>query len=90
MFIYWVVQGSSFTAICLDNHIILWGIALEIVPLIFIAYTEWGNLVFGTLPVAPEVWLFVLPFALLMLLLEELRKFIVSRIGNRPMILEGT
>jgi sodium/potassium-transporting ATPase subunit alpha len=70
---------SLFSTRLLDNRIILWGIALEIVLLVFIAYTEWGNLIFGTLPLAPELWLFVLPFALGMLLLEELRKFMVAR-----------
>jgi sodium/potassium-transporting ATPase subunit alpha len=70
---------SLFSTRLLDNHIMLWGIALEIVLLAFIAYTEWGNFIFGTLPLAPEVWLFVLPFALGMLLLEEFRKFIATR-----------
>jgi calcium-translocating P-type ATPase len=62
-----------------DNRIILWGIVLEIALLAVIDYTEWGHLIFGTLPLAPEVWLFILPFALGMLLLEELRKFVVAR-----------
>lgn len=70
---------SLFSTRLLDNRIILWGIALEIVLLVFITYTEWGNLIFGTLPLAPEVWLFVLPFALGMLLLEEFRKLMVAR-----------
>lgn len=62
-----------------DNRIILWGIALEIALILIIDYTAWGNLIFGTLPIAPEVWLFILPFALGMLFLEELRKFAVVR-----------
>jgi calcium-translocating P-type ATPase len=71
---------SVFGAHLFDNRIILWGIALEAVLILTIDYTAWGNLVFGTLPIAPEVWLFILPFGLAMLLLEELRKFMVVRL----------
>jgi magnesium-transporting ATPase (P-type) len=67
-----------------DNRIILWGIALEIALILGIVYTPWGNRIFGTLPIAAEVWLFILPFALAMLLLEELRKFLVSHSYTRP------
>jgi len=66
---------SVFGARLFDNRIILWGIALEIILILGIDYTAWGNMVFGTRPIAPDVWLFILPFALAMLLLEELRKF---------------
>jgi len=71
---------SVFGAHLFDNRIILWGIALEAALILVIDYTAWGNLVFGTLPIAPEVWLFILPFGLAMLLLEELRKFMVVRL----------
>ncbi len=71
---------SVFGAGLFDNRIILWGIALEIALILAIDYTAWGNLIFGTVPIAPEVWLFILPFALAMLLLEELRKFAVVRL----------
>jgi sodium/potassium-transporting ATPase subunit alpha len=70
---------SVFGAGLFDNRIILWGIALEIILILGIDYTAWGNMIFGTQPIAPEVWLFILPFALAMLLLEELRKFVVVR-----------
>lgn len=71
---------SVFGAGLFDNRIILWGIALEIILILGIDYTDWGNRVFGTKPIAPEVWLFILPFALAMLLLEELRKFVLARL----------
>ena len=70
---------SLFIAPLLDNHLILWGIALEIVLLLLINYTSSGNHVFGTVPLALETMLMLLPFALAMLLLEELRKFIFIR-----------
>ena len=63
-----------------DNRIILWGIVLEIALILGIDYTTWGNMIFGTPPIAPEAWLFIMPFALGMLLLEELRKFVVVRL----------
>lgn len=70
---------SIFSSQLCDNHVILLGIALEAALVMVIDCTDWGNLVFGTAPIAPEVWLFVLPFALGMLLLEELRKIVVRR-----------
>ena len=72
---------SVFCGRLFDNRIILWGIALEIALVLLIVYTTWGNLIFGTAPIASEVWLFILPFALGMLLLEELRKVVVVRLG---------
>ncbi len=52
---------SVFSGQLFDNRIILWGIALEITLVLVIVYTHWGNLIFGTAPIAPEVWLFMLP-----------------------------
>jgi len=72
---------SLFSGQLFDNRIILWGIALEVALVLVIDYTDWGNLIFGTAPIAPEVWLFVLPFALGMLLLEELRKVVVVKLS---------
>ena len=73
-------ERSVFGAGLFDNRIILWGIALEMTLILGIDYTDWGNMIFGTRPIAPEVWLFILPFALAMLLLEELRKFVFVRL----------
>jgi calcium-translocating P-type ATPase len=58
----------------LGNPLILWGAVLEIGLVLLIDYTAFGNLVFGTAPIGKEVWLFMVPFAVAMLLLEELRK----------------
>jgi sodium/potassium-transporting ATPase subunit alpha len=58
-----------------DNPLILIGIAVELLLMLFIAYTPWGNMIFGTAPLPLEAWLFLLPFALAMLLLEESRKW---------------
>jgi calcium-translocating P-type ATPase len=62
-----------------DNPIILWGITLEIALMVFIDYTPWGNYVFGTAPLDAMTWLVIIPMALVMLILEELRKFSVKQ-----------
>jgi sodium/potassium-transporting ATPase subunit alpha len=53
--------------------------------LLLIIYTPWGNALFGTAPLAPDVWLLVLPLALLMGLLEEARKAIIRWQFKRKM-----
>jgi len=63
-----------------DNRIIFWDVALEIALILNIDYTAWSNMVFGTFSIAPEAGLFILPFVLAMVLLEELRKFVVDRL----------
>ncbi len=57
-----------------DNPLILSGIALEILLIALIDYTPWGQKLFGTASLPAEIWLFILPFAGAMLLLEEMRK----------------
>jgi calcium-translocating P-type ATPase len=57
-----------------DNPLILAGIGVEIVLIVLIDYTAWGQQVFGTAALPAEIWLFMLPFAGLMLLLDEGRK----------------
>ena len=78
-------RDSAFSRGFLNNKLILWGIAAEIVLILLIDYTPWGNLVFGTAPIPIDVWLFVIPFALGMLMLEELRKWWVRKFfGVKP------
>jgi calcium-translocating P-type ATPase len=72
---------SVFSTGLLGNPLILWGVLLEIVLILLIDYTSWGNLLLGTAPIAGHVWLFVAPFAVGLLVLEELRKYLVA--GNR-------
>jgi hypothetical protein len=59
--------------------LILWGVLLEIVLIRLIDYTSWGNLLLGAAPIGGQVWLFVAPFAVGLLVLEELRKRLVGR-----------
>ncbi|MBU0621986.1 MAG: cation-transporting P-type ATPase [Gammaproteobacteria bacterium] len=65
------------------NSMILWGIVFELLLLMFIVYTPWGNALFGTAPLDSGVWLFIVPFGLGMLLLEELRKAVLRRNEKR-------
>ena len=67
-------RESIFAQGLVRNRLILLGIAAEIALILFIDYTPTGNRLFGTAPIALDVWLQVLPFAVVMLLLEELRK----------------
>ena len=48
-----------------------------------IDYTPWGNALFGTAPIPVSVWFFIMPFAVGMLLLEELRKWIMRSRTDR-------
>jgi len=61
------------------NRLIWYAIGFELLLLLLIDYTPWGNKLFGTAPIAAEVWLFIIPFAPGMLLLEELRKTMVRK-----------
>jgi calcium-translocating P-type ATPase len=70
---------SVFSTGLLGNWLILWGVALEIALVLAIGYTPLGKLLFDTSPLAARVWLFVIPFAAAMLILEELRKSFVRR-----------
>ena len=66
------------------NRLIWAGIAAEVAVILAIVYTPAGNWLFGTAPLAGAVWLLMLPFALLMLGAEELRKAIARRSSVGP------
>jgi magnesium-transporting ATPase (P-type) len=72
-------RESAFAFGPAGNRLILWGIAVELALILLIAYTPFGNTIFGTAYIGPEVWLFTLPFAAAMLVLEEARKLFVRR-----------
>jgi magnesium-transporting ATPase (P-type) len=77
---------SVFSMRWFDNPIIVAGVALEIALIIVINYTAWGNVILETAPVPGVLWVFLMPFAAGMLLLEEIRKWIVRRflVGAGP------
>jgi calcium-translocating P-type ATPase len=74
------------------NALIVAGMVIETVLIILITYTPAGNAIFGTSPIELRAWLFMLPFAAVMLIAEECRKWIVRarrsplrRSGHGPM-----
>jgi magnesium-transporting ATPase (P-type) len=70
---------SVFSKGLLGNRLILWGVVLEVALVLLVNYTPWGNAALGTAPLPPEAWLFILPFAVGMVALEELRKWVARR-----------
>jgi magnesium-transporting ATPase (P-type) len=72
-------RESAFRFGLLDNRLILVGIAVELVAILLIDYTAPGQLLLGTWPVPLSAWLFVIPFALGMVILEKIRKWFVRR-----------
>ena len=73
---------SVFVTSPFSNRLIIWGIIVEVALILAIDYTPWGNLVFDTMPLDANVWLYVIPFGVVMLLLEEARKLLVRRLGD--------
>jgi sodium/potassium-transporting ATPase subunit alpha len=77
---------SAWSMGLLRNRLILGGVVLEVVLILLIDYTTCGNAIFGTAPISGYVWLFVMPFAVGLLVLEETRKWLVRRsIGRRSL-----
>jgi len=70
-------RRSAFLSGLFSNKLILAGVAAEVALIALIDYTPWGNSLFGTAPIPWAVWLFIIPFALGSLALEELRKWLV-------------
>jgi calcium-translocating P-type ATPase len=76
-------RESAFAFGLASNPLILAGIAAEIGLILAIVYTPWGNAAFGTAPLGSDAWLFAVPFAVGMLVLEEGRKLYLRRRAAR-------
>ncbi len=63
----------------LENPLLWVGLAVELSLILLIVYTPWGNGLFGTAPLAMGIWLYALPFALLLGIAEETRKALLRR-----------
>ncbi len=70
---------SAFSTGLWRNPLIIFGVLWEIVILLLTNYSPWGNYLLGTAAIGEEVWLFILPFAAAMFILEELRKWFARR-----------
>jgi sodium/potassium-transporting ATPase subunit alpha len=76
---------SVFSMNMFSNRLIIWGVCLEIALLLVAVYGPWGRYVLGTAAPPADLWPFLVPFAVAMLALEEMRKWIVRRaLGSRP------
>src|SRR3990172_6905429 len=65
------------------NRFMLARISVEIVIILLIVYTSPGNVMFATSPIPLSMWLFLIPFAFLLLGLEEVRKLFVRNMMTR-------
>jgi calcium-translocating P-type ATPase len=73
-------RASTFSIGLRENPLILWGVGAEFLLLLGIIYTRWGRAIFGTAPIPGRAWLFLVPFMVAMLGVEELRKWVVRRL----------
>ncbi|WP_028842669.1 cation-translocating P-type ATPase [Thermodesulfovibrio yellowstonii] len=67
-------RESVFSLGLFSNKLLLAGILVEIILQIFIVYHPVGNNIFSTYPIPLNVWLVLIPFALLLFAIEEVRK----------------
>ena len=74
-------RQSVFTVGFLSNRLVLFGIAMELLLLSCISYIPVCNIFFGTAPLHPWQLMLSVPFALLILAADEIRRIFVRR-GN--------
>ncbi|MGZ3471812.1 MAG: cation-translocating P-type ATPase [Isosphaeraceae bacterium] len=70
-------RASTFAFGLFENPLILWGVGVELLLLLTVVYTPWGRAIFGTASIPGRVWLFIVPFMVAMLAVEEVRKWVV-------------
>jgi sodium/potassium-transporting ATPase subunit alpha len=63
----------------LSNRLLLAGIAFELLLAMLIIYTPFGNALFACASIPLDVWLLMIPFAILLFLLDEGRKHLRRR-----------
>ena len=69
-----VIQMGFFS-----NRLLLAAIFTELVLAAFIIYTPAGNILFACTPIGSDVWFLLIPFALLLLVVDEFRKLCIRR-----------
>jgi magnesium-transporting ATPase (P-type) len=77
-------RTSLFSTPLFNNRLITAGIVAELGLILLIDYTAVGHRLFGTAPIPLSVWLVMLPFAVGMLCLEEIRKRAVRGRASIP------
>jgi sodium/potassium-transporting ATPase subunit alpha len=58
------------------------GIGVEIILCLLIVYVPGLNTVLGARPLSYKYWLMPLPFCVVLLAIEELRKLVIRKFGN--------
>jgi len=81
---------SIFSTGIFGNRLIYWGVLLEILLVVIINYTDLGNIILGTAPLPGIFWLFITPFAFVMLSMEEMRKLFLRNFIRRRSSLAST
>jgi sodium/potassium-transporting ATPase subunit alpha len=74
---------SVFSTGFLGNRLVLWGGVFGLAVILPIIYLPLGSAIFGTAPIGPYVWLFILPFTLLILLADEVHKWFARAHSRR-------
>lgn len=72
-------KDSIFSIGFFSNKLIFAAIMAELLLQLFIVYHPVGNRIFGTAPLGLDVWLILIPFSILLLAAEELRKVYVRK-----------
>ncbi|MGD9983240.1 MAG: cation-translocating P-type ATPase [Porticoccaceae bacterium] len=72
-------RASTLSLRLRGNRLLVWGVAVELVLLLAIVYTPWGQRLFGTAALSWPVWLFALPFPFAIMAAEEMRKALMRR-----------
>ncbi len=69
---------SIFTLGFFTNRLVLAGIATELLLAVFIIYTPLGNALFSSTPIGFKVMLLLIPFACMLLVIDETRKRLLN------------
>ena len=72
-------RESVFSVGFFSNKLIFAGILAELLLQIVIVYHPLGNRVFGTAPLPASFWLLLLPFSIILLAAEEVRKVLIHK-----------
>jgi magnesium-transporting ATPase (P-type) len=70
---------SVFSTGIRGNALIALGVLSEVAILALINYAPWANSILGTAPIVGAVWSFIVPFAVGMFVLEEVRKWVARK-----------
>lgn len=68
------LKNSFFKIRFFSNPFIFFGIVFELLLQVFFVYHPWGNQIFRTYPIPASIWLALAPFAVFLLMADELRK----------------